>query len=322
MQSIPESGAESRTPRPTDGSGSTGLDASGRINWWRLYRFPPVVSARPGPLVPESTTTTGTALPSRSGSIPASTSTPFSMPFSPSAPINTPMFGGNSSSPAYSSPYASTSSSSSTSSPTIPSSSDPTQNPSPNPTNNNHGTGNSVVPVIIVGLQSVNAPSWRPMMGMEGMEPDDLFGGGHHHHHHPNTHYHQHHRNPLTSDFGGDEDEGEEGDDFIGGGFGLPFTQTRDHRQQQQQQQQRERRGWQNPFRGLRSGNNGGGGGGGGDGGRRGQSTRVGFGGEFGASQEAGRQQQQQQQQALPPIGGPGSRTFLIYVIGGKFPHF
>lgn len=91
-------------------------------------------------------------------------------------------------------------------------------------------------------------------------------------------------------------DEDDEDDDAFFGGFG-PSMQARQER----------RRGWPNraasALRNLRSA-------GGTDGNRRSQSL-----GAEGGSQEARRQHQQ-----LPAMmGGPGSRTFLIYVIGGKY---
>ncbi|KAF9221511.1 hypothetical protein BS17DRAFT_250292 [Gyrodon lividus] len=146
--------------------------------------------------------------------------------------------------------------------------------------------GNVVVPVIVVGLQSVNTDRQSP--------PTPHPHAYHHHHHH-------HHAHPM-------DDEDAEGMDFDG--FGHPMsmpmhipeppelhdhlghTHHRSHPSQQQQQQggQQQSRGrtWQsraaNAFRNLRP------------------SRR-----NMGAV-------------SPQPADTPGSRTFLIYVIGGYYP--
>ncbi|KAF8843245.1 hypothetical protein BDN67DRAFT_1001060 [Paxillus ammoniavirescens] len=148
--------------------------------------------------------------------------------------------------------------------------------------------GNVVVPVIVVGLQSVNMDR----------QPHTPHPHAHHHHHHHHRHHHQQDDAQPT----GDEDG--EGMDFDG--FGHPMSmpmhipeppEFHDHphhshpsRQQQQQEGQQQSRGrtWQtraaNAFRNLRP------------------SRR-----NMGAA-------------SPQPADTPGSRTFLIYVIGGYYP--
>ena len=151
-------------PTPTLGAGR--IDALGRINWWRLYRFPPVMpprldtaNFRPA-FVPGGTATTTTA-PSGPPTSPIASSTVASeglesiptIPTLPSTSADPP-----------SSPD-STTSPSSTSIPPHPQTQDP---PSPQ----------TVVPVIVVGLQSVNS-DWRPDMPQPDETDMDVFG--HHH---------------------------------------------------------------------------------------------------------------------------------------------
>ncbi|KAF9448794.1 hypothetical protein P691DRAFT_775161 [Macrolepiota fuliginosa MF-IS2] len=307
--------------RPTDGgTPRAGLDASGRINWWRLYRFPPVMSARTGGPGPTGPGTMPTMLASAS-------------PFGPSVPMGGPAFGGPGLSDTYSPMFGNGPSSSSSGgggggAPAREGASGASARAG-NGNGNGGGNAASVVPVIIVGLQSVNAPGW---MGMDDGADlfDDVPHDRHHHHHH---HNHHHQRGATMPDLG-EEDEDE---DAFFGGFGPSMAA----RQERRRAGGSGGGGWQNraasALRNLRSASGTGAGAGAGTGGgagigigvgnRRSQGLGMdglgGLGGIGGHGQGMGRrqQQQQQQQQPLPPmIGGPGSRTFLIYVIGGYYP--
>ncbi|EKM75523.1 hypothetical protein AGABI1DRAFT_116356 [Agaricus bisporus var. burnettii JB137-S8] len=92
-------------------------------------------------------------------------------------------------------------------------------------------------------------------------------------------------------------------------------THSRGPRRLRERERERERRGWRNAFGGLRSGA-GSSGSGSGSFGREGQSASS-------SSGEGGynRREQSATMNVPPsPMGGPGSRTFLIYVIGGYYP--
>ena len=149
------------SPRtPTLGAGR--IDALGRINWWRLYRFPPVMpprldmaNFRPA-LVPGSAATTTT--PSGPPTLPIASSTVTSegldpiptIPSLPSTSANSP--------------------SSSSDTATLPS--------PPHPQTQDSQTPQTVVPVIVVGLQSVNS-DWRPDMPPPDDTEMDVFGHNH-----------------------------------------------------------------------------------------------------------------------------------------------
>jgi hypothetical protein len=140
-------------PQNTAGPTGSPLGAendSGRINWWRLYRFPPITAPRTqGPAeaannsrLPStplaSTTTTVSSLPDSASGLPSAAGLPASNP-SPS---------------------------------TLPSSQMPALQPVPADT-----VPGVVIPVIVVGLQSVNV-GWRRDQGAPGAtgENDDIFG--------------------------------------------------------------------------------------------------------------------------------------------------
>jgi len=259
--------------RPTM-SGTGRIDASGRINWWRLYRFPPIVSPRdmsaglrqafaqggmnaagqPQADVPSSPVILADGLATSPGQSPSThehLSTSSIPPLSSNQPSNTD-----------------TSSSS-----TGPSEFNTSPNPMPTLTSSTPVSQyplHSIVPVIVVGLQSVNS-EWRPDIPTQGEnEGVDFFGqpmdtngsaGG------------------MGMGAGGNEMNDEE--DMDGWGtFGQPDGQGDANRGRGRA------RGWQsraaNAFRNLRPG-------------RR-------------TADESGVQ---------PPLVAPGSRTFLIYVIGG-----
>jgi hypothetical protein len=264
------------TTSPSMGSGR--IDAEGRINWWRLYRFPPIVSPRAA----------GVAVGHTGGS-----------------GLNTdahPTTGTTSADPAinFNNTETATSSTSSASE----------TNRQPSNTNNT----NIVVPVIVVGLQSV-----RPLAGgdYDGNEVGIHDGHGHRHRH--GAHGDQAHaantqRGVDTSEpppsfaSGSSETESAEDEDFDG--FGSQNNQRQDHQHHHHRESQntatageasrenRRSRGWQSraaaAIRNLRPGNS-----------RRNSSVGgAGAGGGNGEGQHV-------------VIGGPGSRTFLIYVIGG-----
>ena len=273
--------------------GNSGTDASGRINWWRLYRFPPVASTvRPGLELGHVTPGPASSMPARRLSSVMS-APPISFPPVASTRISPLSEAGPSRSPPL---------------PSVPSSPDTndlsTQNASPfTPSNGNDNRiniGNTVVPVIIVGLQSVNAPNWRPVMPMERMEPNDIFDEAQHIHHTPNLQQrHQAARNIALGMMG----SGGDGEDEYDGLFGSSALGSG------QRGEEGRNRGWQSraasALRNFRpssiSGNgpsveN-----------RRGQSlggAGTGNGSDTGMGTDT---------------PSTGSRTFLIYVIGGKF---
>lgn len=198
----------------------------GGINWWRSYRFPPITT----PHGQGQPTTNMTSAP-----IPTSISS--SQPSEPES--STSAF---TASPTSAQPPIGTSATTAT-------------HPIPPPTAET-GPNNTVVPVIVVGLQSVNMNRRRDHTPAFG-EHEDVFGTDHNHF------------NP-DSPILGDDDMNFDGLSSDGDASGRPDTPRG--------------RTWHsraaNAFRNLRPG-------------RRGARAR-----------EAG--------------DGPGSRTFLIYVIGGE----
>ncbi|KDR73436.1 hypothetical protein GALMADRAFT_251097 [Galerina marginata CBS 339.88] len=223
-------------------SGTGRIDASGRINWWRLYRFPPIISPRidtaglrqPFVATPQST---------------SPTTTPTSL-FSPNP---TPHPAGPS--PTDAIPIDS------------PSSDTPTSNSLPLPQQPHAQALHSVVPVIVVGLQSVNQ-EWRPEMPQHGEnEGIDFFGR-------PSSE--EGNANGPANDHVDEDDL-----DAWGGQHSVGLDGARGRGRA---------RGWQsraaNAIRNLRSGR---------------RNTEAGTG-------------------AQAPLVAPGSRTFLIYVIGGYYP--
>ena len=146
---------------PTLGAGR--IDALGRINWWRLYRFPPVMpprldmaNFRPS-FVPGGATHTTTA---QSG--------PPTLPI----PIVTSSVASEGLQPIPTIPTI----------PTIPISSstsaDPPSSETATPQTQDPQTPQTVVPVIVVGLQSVNS-DWRPDMPPPDDSDMDVFGHNH-----------------------------------------------------------------------------------------------------------------------------------------------
>ena len=269
------------TTSPSMGSGR--IDAEGRINWWRLYRFPPIVSPRAAGVAVGHTGGLGSGSGSNTD---AQTST-----------------GTTSADPAINSNNPETA--------TL-STSESNQQPSSNNTN-------VVVPVIVVGLQSV-----RPLAGgdYDGNEVGfhDGHGHGHGHRHGHGAHgEHTHAANtqrgvdtsepPPSFASGSSETESVTDEDFDG--FGnqdneRPHHHHHHHRASQtnatpgggSSRENRRSRGWQSraaaAIRNLRPGTA-----------RRNSSIGgAGGGGGNGEGQHV-------------VIGGPGSRTFLIYVIGG-----
>lgn len=234
----------------TTTSGMGRIDASGRINWWRLYRFPQITSLG-------LDLTAGL----RQASAAASTGS------GPSDTRHIPRFGSSSASPSAEPTAMSEQQPSGPTSqigsvppyedarPSEPSVSSPPSAQAPRP----------VVPVIIVGLQSVH-PEWRPdapppPRENEGFEP------------------------PVESvNDNGDADVGGSEDDITfatDAGLGAGGSRVRSRP-----------RGWHsraaNAIRNLRPG-------------RRNTDAGQGI--------------------TPPPFLSPsGSRTFLIYVIGGYYP--
>ncbi|KAJ2918710.1 hypothetical protein MD484_g1711, partial [Candolleomyces efflorescens] len=281
------------------GIGSGRMDASGRINWWRLYRFPAITSSpRNSAHGPSPTTTHSAASPAR----------PAEETLSPSTSASET--GGGSSSPS-----AAGAGTTATPTPFLP-----TFLPPP--------VGQTVVPVIVVGLQSVAhlnlggvAPTGVPPSAGGAASPVP----GHHHHEDSTGGYASGlgmgtgtgmgEREPTNGRYGMGMDEEDEhdifgmgdrsasasldGDDDGGRGGGDPT------------------RGWHsraaNAFRNLRPGAAGGA-----------STAATGrLGGDTGARAGVARVTQQRHNHAhAPPVpfNAPGSRTFLIYVIGGYYP--
>ncbi len=138
-------------------------------------------------------------------------------------------------------------------------------------------------------------------MPVEGAEGSDLFEDAAHHHHHPHHHHHHPTRSSTMPNLGDTTEE--EDEEAFWSRFDSP---SRSLAQPTRQERRRAstREGWQNraasALRNLRPGS------GSGIGGQRRSQSVSGLGGA-----EGGQQQQ-------PVVGSPGSRTFLIYVIGGS----
>ena len=153
------------SPRtPTLGAGR--IDALGRINWWRLYRFPPVMpprldmaTLRP-PFVPGGAGPTTT--PSGPSTLPIVSSTVASEGLQPIP--TTPTLSSTSADPLSSS----SDTAASTSFTSIP----------PHPQTQDPPIPQTVVPVIVVGLQSVNS-DWQPDMPPPDDADMDVFGHNH-----------------------------------------------------------------------------------------------------------------------------------------------
>lgn len=242
MQSMPTD----EQARPT--SGTSRIDASGRINWWRLYRFPPI---------PSRLDTTG-----------------MRPPFPPTSTTNNPMSSAASSeatlTPGH---FAASSGTDPQLSTPLSSLSDPT--PPSIPTANTTGEMappaqiplHAVVPVIVVGLQSVNQ-DWRPDLPTQPDDGVDIFG------------------QPPSDEIRLQNAPHERADDDDLDGWG---SQQQDFAGLDSARGRGRARGWHsraaNAIRNLRPG-------------RRSAEANAG---------------------APTPLIAPGSRTFLIYVIGGMF---
>lgn len=234
-----------RIPRFSPGSPSRTEHTP--INWWRLYRFPPITapanrSTQASPIGQQGSTPQPLADSQGAQNAGTAPAAPTSIPSTPSGMADTEhatsvaeLTGG------------------------VPSSDDNA---------NGDEQRNVVVPVIVVGLQSVNAERQPPM------PPHPHH---HLHHHHP----HVHHHSPEFADE--NQTEGDLMDLDFGSESPMPPPMPTDLSEDTRQSRNRS---WQSraadAIRNLRPG-------------RRAAAAR---------------------QTALEP---PGSRTFLIYVIGGKF---
>ncbi|KAF8874636.1 hypothetical protein CPB84DRAFT_1853542 [Gymnopilus junonius] len=247
------SGSPNNTSQtPSQGSGR--IDASGRINWWRLYRFPPVPSPRTGdrqlPNPPSQSAPAPSAPRSMSESVPPETA-PGNQVDSSADHLD------SESGPSLLPP------------PSAPSSSTQGQT-SIRGTPLSQIPLHAVVPVIVVGLQSVNQ-EWRHDVPQPGADESLDFAG------HPlaedsaNTSANE---NDELGSLAIDHQEGLNATQAGGNGLRGPGRA----------------RGWHsraaNAIRSLRSGR---------------RNTETGS-------------------DAQTPLMAPGSRTFLIYVIGGYYP--
>ncbi|CAA7266042.1 unnamed protein product [Cyclocybe aegerita] len=291
------------------------IDAAGRINWWRLYRFPPILSTRVE-LPPGRRQGSGVGTPAPAAAAGSTVAESGPNPESAVAPTPSVNLEGSSEPAAViADPLATTPSTSSTQSslsPDVPSisphstpsssASPSTSSPSTSPFSNTNNTTPSssntnsmptltspppftldaVVPVIVVGLQSVNSewpPDVPPTQGTD--EGIDFFG-----------------QPPASgSDAGVDPIDGEEMDESDPWGVGDAQAMGMGAGAEGAGRANGRPRGWQsraaNAIRNLRPG------------GRR--NAEAGAGGLHNPTQ-------------MPSLAAPGSRTFLIYVIGGYYP--
>jgi len=240
-----EASLESPRQRVSGGRNQRQTSEPGRVNWWRLYRFPAIG-------IPRNNNAASAA----------------------AAALST---GGSSSAPLSSTVIESQSPSD------APVSGSPILEPASTPTSAPSSTGTaqdgSVVPVIIVGLQSVHM-DWRH--GNENHEADTN-----------STH---------NSDINSDVDDGvndlfgPEHDSNADQSTGSTLSQTPEVEEVNQRRGARWRSRAADALRNLRS--------------RRGGEQRNGI-----VNGDAAPHLMHQ----MPPIG-PGSRMFLIYVIGGYYP--
>lgn len=257
----PEISTRVDTDGPQDGEGQR-LTGPGRINWWRLYRFPAIG-------VPRSNSAAGAAAAAAlsTGSVNTSSATlaPSSDPSMPSSAAEV-----------------------ASATPTITSTTPGTEDSSGV---TNATTPSTVVPVIIVGLQSVHV-DW-PQGEHAGFNAND-----HHLHHHNND-------DDIVDDgiddiFGpfSDQDGSLDRDaDVLNEAQRATTTDATDTEVNQRRGRWRSRAA--DAFRSLRT--------------RRGGEQRNGTAtGDVGAPHLA---------HQMPPMG-PGSRMFLIYVIGGEYNDF
>ncbi|KAH9483763.1 putative RING finger protein C4G3.12c [Psilocybe cubensis] len=229
-------------------SGTSRIDAFGRINWWRLYRFPPI---------PSRADATGMRPPFS----PAPTNNPMSSAASSEATLTPDRFAASSGQGQESIPL------------------NPQSNPMPSPIPTAEMNGevprqaqtpvHAVVPVIVVGLQSVNQ-DWRPDLPTQPEDGIDIFGQP------PSDDLHTH--NVLPHERADD-------DDLDGWG------------------------GQQQEFAGLENGR--------GRGRARGWHSRA---ANAIRNLRPGRRTAEANAGMPTPLIAPGSRTFLIYVIGGYYP--
>ena len=254
----PEIATRVDTDGPQDGEGQR-LTGPGRINWWRLYRFPAIG-------VPRSNSAAGAAA---AAALSTSSVNAPSATLAPSGP----------SVPSSGAEVASTT-------PTITSTTGTEDSSDSSVTTAT--TPSTVVPVIIVGLQSVHV-DW-PQGEHAGLNAND-----HHLHHHNND-------DGIVDDgiddiFGpfSDQDGSPDRDaDVLNGAQRSTATDVTDTEVNQRRGRWRSRAA--DAFRSLRT--------------RRGGEQRNGTAtGDVGAPHLA---------HQMPPMG-PGSRMFLIYVIGGEY---
>ncbi|KAF9265344.1 hypothetical protein L218DRAFT_1075924 [Marasmius fiardii PR-910] len=243
----PASEPSNNTPRSQTGSRNAIDDGTGRINWWRLYRFPPIAAPPPR--------TTGQWL---GQTREANAATPVQAPTS-SNPLPSPL----QDSPSLQ-PDVVAAIDPSTSSPEVGPTSPP-QQPSSQGQNEalpQQAAANTVVPVIVVGLQSVNLAFFGP--GARGQQPNGTPA--------PTT--------AAATPSPAVPSENEEDVPSVSGS--EQDDPTRENRQRRWQSRAAE------AFRTLRHGRN---------------------------------TPQRPPGELLPDmLDGPGSRTFLIYVIGGYYP--
>ncbi|PPQ69306.1 hypothetical protein CVT24_001672 [Panaeolus cyanescens] len=276
------------------------MDSSGRINWWRLYRFPPIVAQR-GAASDAATTGRDTATPAASSSTAtAGTQTDVEGQVEQaegdvSSPISSRTVVDHGSAEEGAAAAPAVDSEQGTSAPSV----SPTGATSPPPASL---PLNSVVPVILVGLQSVN---------QDGQNlPPQLAQHHNHNHAHRRTG-----RSPIPDEdfdlFGrGDVDSDEEDDEDEGGeesGEDDDDWETQEQRERERREQERRANRtsrWQsraaNAIRNLRGGS------------RRREGAAAGEGRDAGSAGSGAPGEN--------PLNSPGSRTFLIYVIGGYYP--
>lgn len=281
------------------------MDREGRINWWRLYRFPPIVARGEGGVSAGAATTTPatmTATPAVRTAA-AGTQTEVQRAGEPEEQSQTPAQGD------VSSPISSRTvdDRGPTAVGTIPVQPEPRApvdtTTTPPPPASASIPLNSVVPVILVGLQSVNQadghvhlPGQPHTGGGTGRRrgrtpiPDDEFGFLGRSGEYVDDEEYDEHDNDEDEDESGDEDEEE--DEW------EAAERERERREAERRESRASR--WQsraaNAIRNLR-------------GGSRRREGAPGGGATTGGDARTPDIQ----------LNAPGSRTFLIYVIGGEF---
>ncbi|KAK7464759.1 hypothetical protein VKT23_005966 [Stygiomarasmius scandens] len=301
LPTITSPSATQNTTTATAPTTATATTNPGRINWWRLYRFPPIAAPR-AQAAADSVAANMTSSLAPLGGVRAGGPGPGLTRGMPGAPM-----------PTQTQNPSESGSESTTTAPASPTASN-NANANTNPNNN------LVVPVIVVGLQSVSLP-WARHANANNNNNNNRNGAdvgagtsaGEHEHEHEHEHEEEDGLEEADDDLVNDELAELERElisstssPFSSLGSGPNANANAAVNTNANANGSRGRR-WQsraaNAFRSLRPGSS-----------RQGQDTlgqMQGQGGAEGARREG---------PSLMDLDGPGSRTFLIYVIGGYYP--